>query len=201
MSWLTHELRTARWRIRQKYFQNYVFVHIPKTAGTSINLALDLSMDHIRAIDLRGRLGRERWDKKFKFSFVRNPWDKVVSYYQFKSMKKDPRFHALSFSDYLKRVYIDRDPLHFSEFPQIFLPQFDWLSDNSDNLIVDFVGRFENVQEDFAKICERIGKPGITLPHQNAVRRADYRSYYQDKDIEIIANWYKKDIEHFGYTF
>jgi len=125
----------------------------------------------------------------------------VVSYYHFKRPKKDFRFVALSFSEYLRRVFVDREPLYFSDFPQRYLPQLDWVSDNNDNLIVDFIGRFENLDEDFSKICDRIGKPGLTLPHTNAARREDYRSYYKDGDIEIVANWYKKDIDHFGYTF
>lgn len=201
VSWLTRELRTTRWRIRQKYFHNFVFIHIPKTAGTSINDAFGLDGEHKTALQLRGRLGRERWNKKFKFAFVRNPWDRIVSSFQFAIVRnKDSRFVSLTFSEYIKLAYVDRHPLYFDS-PHSFSPQFDWISDNDDNVIVDFVGRFENLDDDFAKVCERIGRPGLRLPHRNATKRGDYRRYYQDRDIEIIAHWYKKDLDHFDYRY
>lgn len=201
MSWLTHELRITRWHLRQKYFHNFVFVHIPKTAGTSIYRTLNLYGEHVTALQLRGRLGANLWNKKFKFAFVRNPWDRVVSSYRFATVRnKDSRFVALSFSEWLRLAYVDRHPLYFDS-PHSFSPQFDWISDNDDNVMVDFVGRFENLQQDFTHVCNRIGKPDVVLPHHNATKHNDYRTYYSDADIEIVARWYQKDIDYFGYTF
>jgi chondroitin 4-sulfotransferase 11 len=201
MSWLTQELRTTRWHLRQKYLLDFVFIHIPKTAGSSIHRTLELTAEHKTALQLRGRLGKRRWERKFKFAFVRNPWDRVVSSFHYAATRtKNSRFVDLTFSQWLKLAYVDRHPLYF-DAPHLFSPQYDWISDNDDNLIVDFVGRFENLEHDFAKVCERIGRTGLQLPHDNATKHQDYRHYYKDSEIEIIARWYKKDIEHFGYVF
>lgn len=201
MSWLTHKVRKTRWRIRQKYIHNFVFIHIPKTGGTSINRALGLADEHKTALQLRGRLGVQRWERKFRFAFVRNPWDRAVSAFKFaRDRNKDSRFVALSFRDWLRLAYVDRHPLYF-DIPVSFLPQFGWISDDSDRVLVDFIGRFENLSADFANVCERIGRKAPALPHHNSTKRDDYRSYYDDESIEIIARWYKKDIEHFGYEF
>ena len=200
MSWLTHQIRKTGWRVRQKYVHNFAFIHIPKTGGTSINRALGLADEHKTAMQLRGRLG-ERWDRKFRFAFVRNPWDRAVSSFRFAlDQNKDSRFVALTFREWLRLAFVERHPLYF-DLPVSFLPQFDWISDQEDNLLVDFVGRFENLQADFAKVCERIGCAGLKLPHYNSTKHDDYRSYYDDESIEIIARWHKKDIEQFGYEF
>ena len=201
MSWLSKEWRAVRWRFRRRYGLGFVFIHIPKTGGTSVNRALGLCHEHKTALEYRQWLGQTAWDRKFKFTFVRNPWDKVVSYFNFKQQQKDVRFVALCFSEYLRQVFVARNHAYYADFPERYLPQFDWISDTKGNLIVDFVGRFESINEDFGKICERIGRPGLKLPHENASSRGEYRSYYKNGDAQIVADWYKKDIEQFGYTF
>lgn len=201
MSWLTQELRSVRWRIRQKYFHDFVFIHIPKTGGTSIGKALGTDGPHLTAAQLRGRLGRERWERKFKFAFVRNPWDKAVSSFHHAAfIERDSRFTALTFRDWLRLAYVERHPLYFDR-PHTFAPQLHWIADIQNNLLVDFVGRFENLRDDFRTICERIGRRATVLPHYHYTPHDDYRSYYTDRDAEIIASWYQLDIDYFGYVF
>jgi chondroitin 4-sulfotransferase 11 len=201
MSWLSKEWHAIRSRYLQRNAVGFVFIHIPKTAGTSVSRALGLSHEHKMAREYRETLGQAAWDRKFKFTFVRNPWDKVVSYFHFKLQQNDVRFVELSFSKYLRQLYIARNPLYYSDFPERYRPQLDWISDAEGNRIVDFVGRFENIEEDFATICRRIGHPGLRLPHENASVRGDYQNYYRNGDAQIIADWYRKDIEEFGYSF
>lgn len=204
MSRLSHALQTARWRVRQKYLHNFIFVHVPKTAGTSIVHTLGIPRIHQTAYDIRGRIGARRWEQKFKFAFVRNPWDRTVSLFHFASARarglSNSRYIALTFTDWLQLAFVERHALYF-DFPHSFSPQFDWISDFEDRIIVDFVGRFENIQQDFATICERMRRPIMVLPHDNQTNRKDYRYYYKDSDVEIIAKWYEKDINYFGYTF
>lgn len=204
MSRLSQALQTARWRVSQKYFHNFIFVHVPKTAGTSIVRTLGIPRIHQTAYDIRGRIGARRWEQKFKFAFVRNPWDRAVSSFHFAAARNrglaNSRYISLTFSDWLRLAYVERHPLYF-DFPHPFSPQYDWISDFEDKIIVNFIGRFENLQQDFSTICERIGRRAIVLPHHGASKHKDYRDYYKDKDVEIIAKWYKKDIDHFGYAF
>ena len=69
---------------KQKYLQKFVFIHINKTAGSSIEKALKLRFEHKTALEKRAEIGPELFAEKFVFAFVRNPWDKVVSHYHYR---------------------------------------------------------------------------------------------------------------------
>ena len=77
---------------------------------------------------------------------------------------------------------------------------FDWISENG-RIIVDFVGRFENLQEDWREICNCIGIAHIELPHVNRSERKDYREYYTEETRQIVAERFQKIIDKFGYEF
>jgi hypothetical protein len=207
----------------------FVFIHIYKTAGTSIAKALapynvspykrrasrvlkrlrlpspstwntGLSVEHKTAVEARDRLGHEVFDEYFSFAFVRNPWDWQLSVYQ--HVVRNER-HALH-----KRV---TDLASFENYVHWLCDQsiqhrddrcqIDFLRDLSGNLLVDFVGRFESLPTDFSHVCRRIGVES-TLPKLNtADRRVDYRTCYSDRTIDLIANKYADDIQAFGYRF
>jgi hypothetical protein len=125
----------------------------------------------------------------FKFSFVRNPWDRMLSFYLFKKTNRAFIKIAddLSLKDF---ILTSAGKIKFNQYSYI-----DGFDENS------FIGRFENLQEDFNIVCDKIGIPQRKLPHINKTQHKHYTEYYDDETLEIFAEKYAKDIEYFGYKF
>ena len=196
-----------------------IFVHIPKCGGTSVEDTLfkprnkrtikDLWMgpnkyqtgglQHLRAPHIIEEVGGDLFDEYFKFSFVRNPWDKMVSQYNYTIAKRpDLMDHigitkSASFKEYINRVVLAK--LHVQwDYQYKFLYM-------DENCVVHFIGRFENLQEDFNVVCDKIGIPRQQLPHKNVTKHKHYTKYYDNETKQIVAEKYAKDIEYFGYKF
>lgn len=179
----------------------FVFIHINKTAGSSIEKALGARFEHKTALEKIEELGRERWDNTFTFTFIRNPWDKVVSHYHYRvqTNQTNLKTHRLEFAEWVRLCYGEQDPDYYDQ-PKMFMPQTDWLTDQQGNILVNFIGRFENLEDDFRQICERLNR-SAALPRLKSSQRGDYRDYYNSETIEIVARWFIKDIERFDYKF
>lgn len=198
---MVYRLRRIKARLHTKYFADVLFVHINKTAGSSIEQALEIPFQHLTAQELRDLVGPDRWEARFSFAFVRNPWDKVASHYHFRR-KTDQTGLAdghLGFNEWVVRAYGHRDPQYYDQ-PKMFMPQVDWLSDNSGDIIVDFIGRFERLEEDFARLCEAIDAT-TKLPHYKASSRPPYEELYNKEAASIVRNRFRKDIVRFGYEY
>jgi Sulfotransferase family len=188
--------------LRERHLCNFVFIHINKTGGSSIEHALGLRVRHWTALELRQRLGARHWERKFRFAFVRNPWDKVASHYRYRvrSNRGGLGDNPIPFNEWVSRAYEQRDPAYFDS-PRWFMEQVDWISDGDDHSLVSFVGRFENLEEDFAHVCAAIGRPSLRLPHLNPSGLTDFRRHYDDDTAAIVARRFARDIDRFGYTF
>jgi len=191
-----------------------IFVHVQKTGGSSIRDALGMAQfdahKHRFASELRAIYGADTWNQYFKFAFVRNPWDRLVSWWEM--MRRNvvegrPRNgfqryvmeRAGTFAEFLQQCdteYRDADGAKW-----IYRNQVDYLTDADDVLLVDFVGRFEQLQLDFSRVAARLSVPPITLPRVNATVRRPYTSYDSRELRELVAERYAKDIEAFGYRF
>lgn len=201
-----NELSNAYFSLRdksfiiEKYLLPFVFVHINKTGGTSVGRALGLRRRHRTARELQAEYG-ELWKKKFRFSIVRNPWDRVVSHYHYRVKTNESGLadEQISFRDWVRLAYQEKDP-KYCDKPKQFGAQWNWLTDESGNCIVDYIMRFENLDEDFSTLCTRI-KRRATLPHLNSSDHADYRSYFDAETREIIAVCFQVDLEKFGYEY
>ena len=206
-----------------------LFVHIAKTGGTSVRAALrplrwtdpysiPIYMgNHIaRATKYRTGCKLHRhgkaitakdmlsvfYDELFKFSFVRNPWDlHVSSWLHVRRMKNKPLGSDLEFPEFLKLRFSTDRPRSYS-LDALAEPQTRFLTDFDGNLIVDFVGRFERLEEDFEEVCRLAQLRKLSLPHRRkAKNRRDYRTYYSDALAEFVAEKHASDIDRFGYTF
>lgn len=189
--------------LRQGENGPFIFIHINKTAGTSIGRAIGLPVkDHLTAREVIARIGSQKWNQAYKFTVVRNPWDKVVSHYEYRRKKNKTQIAArrISFSDWVKMTYGKNKDTFYYNNPRSFQPQVEWLKDTDGIVLMDYIIRFEAIEEGFEQVRKTIGLEA-RLPHLNASKRADYREYYDDETRGIVAHWFREDIEAFSYEF
>jgi hypothetical protein len=142
-------------------------------------------------------IGRRQFETYFKFGFVRNPWDRVVSLYERgEPLQMKDKMSFEEFVDWIQ--YSSATCIHSS--PHRY--QLDWFVDGNGKILADFIGRFERLEEDWAFIAHKLGIATQILPHRRANPRArHYTEYYHARTREIIAQKFRVDIEHFGYEF
>ena len=197
-----------RIKLRQKiktwrniYLDRFVFIHINRTGGSSIGKALLLPFEHKTALEKINELGRRRWENKYTFTVIRNPWDRVVSHYHYRVQTNQTELgtNTLDFREWVQLTYGSKDSFYYDN-PKMFMPQLEWISDHQGNILVDHICRFERLNDDFSSVCAKLRK-SVTLPHVKASKRGNYRDYYDDDTFDIVAKWFRKDIENFGYQF
>jgi len=199
-----------------KHFDQHqcIFVHIPKTAGVSISRTVfgNLGGRHRPIKKYQLIFSKKEFDRYFKFTFVRNPWDRVFSAYNFLKkggMNEENRRWAASnlapykdFEDFIKRGLNKsnvKQHMHFS-------PQYGFLCVRySQGISVDFLGFFENIQDDFEYILNKLSlNPNLPLRHDNKTASSDklnFRDFYTNEMRDTVAEVYERDIELLGYNF
>ncbi|WP_289031851.1 sulfotransferase family protein [uncultured Paraglaciecola sp.] len=217
-----------------------VFVHIPKAAGQSVEhyflkshnlswveraaLLLKYNPDPNRGPERLAHLTareyieydyieKNKFSSYFKFSFVRNPWDRIVSEYNYRDYYKN-----MTFSEFITKGLPHKSK--YSDDYRHLIPQYDFLYDDKGKLLVDYVGRFEKLQDDFDHVCAQLGFSDTQLPHTNSSKIESsltsrdlltktknnkkhklYTDYYDDVTRKLVEIMYLKDIEAFGYKF
>jgi hypothetical protein len=212
--WNFEHFRAKKFRNLQKKrgpFDTHqcIFVHIPKCAGISVVRSLFGNFDcgHTSLSRYQIMFGPEDFNRYFKFTFVRNPFDRLVSAYLFMKKgglnRKDKRWSDKHFARYddfgsfvkgwVNRWNIER-ALHFR--PQA---RFICLGGKPR---VDFIGHFENLTADFAHVAQKLQvQASLQEINRNAVREKDYRQYYTAETRAIVEKVYAEDFKLLGYTF
>ncbi len=199
----------------------FIFTAIPKTGTHSVREALreqlgpndmeqakllvrkafpipelaKLQHGHISLEQVRPFLTAEQFDSYFKFAFVRNPFDRFISFCAFMTRNQQDIFQRDPES--VMRYFTSNPPMGHL----LFQPQFRFVTDAQGGLLADYVGRVERMQESYDEICRRIGIPATPLDKVNSSKRGDYRSYYDTPLVEAVAKLYARDFEMFGYEF
>ncbi|MEY4769210.1 MAG: hypothetical protein RL637_1849 [Pseudomonadota bacterium] len=208
----------------------FIFFHVAKVAGLSIRQALmpyitepekfkirrpikfingqlnplyvlwDSALTHATALDTQKEYG-ELFNHYFKFAFVRNPWDWQVSMYHFILKEPEHIYHqhvkAMSgFDEYINWVIATRKP--FTKGATKF--QHQMLCDQQGKILVDFIGRYENLNSDFAYLCQQLNLT-TQMPYLNQSQHRQYTDYYHQATRELIAEHFSEDIRLFGYEF
>lgn len=199
----------------------FIFAAIPKTGTHSVRRALrerlgpddleqvglfvqkslpfealaNIGHGHISLSQIRPFLGEETFARYLKFAFVRNPFDRFVSYCAF-TTREDGEFERDPQGVMRYFLFKDRPLDHV-----LFQPQHAFLVDSAGALLTDAIGRVEDMQASYDSICGRIGIASSPLDKVNSTRRSDYRVYYDKTLIDGVTALYQRDLELFGYKF
>ena len=182
-----------------------LFIHIPKCAGSSIELffagrdwtEINAKTKHLTAREAVKLYGQETWDKCFTFSVVRNPWARFLSFFNLvRSAEPDAVF-----DDWIRQV-CSRKGLRFRGVP-VHLSMCDYLAGLDGTVIVDFVAKFEKLAEDFQTIAQKAGDDRRMLPHimKAGAYERDYRKWYTPETRDLIGERFREDLERFGYEY
>ena len=193
--------------INHKY--KFLFIHIPKTSGRSIEICLNntcgrddnarrfngpnkLLRNPHRTLDSYYRIyTKQKLKNYFKFTLIRNPFDRMVSEYFYSKRRRLTK--TRDFKTFVMNNEIDTHSYSMHNAPQI-----DFFINSAR---VDYIGRFENLEEDFNIICDKIGIDRQQLPHTNKTNHKHYTEYYDDETRAIVTKRYARDIECFDYKF
>ena len=182
---------------RQQPAQNYRIAHPAKPARPILKRLLMRPekhyhpsvgfYEHMPAWRVKAYVEPEIWRSYYKFTFERNPWDRQVSWYHYKTKSKSPRPSFSTFNRDRKRAYVENYDLYTIDGA----------------VAVDFIGQYERLEEGFETVLERIGLKGrISLPKTNVSKdRGAYREYYEDDSRALVGDWYDREIALFGYEF
>jgi hypothetical protein len=146
--------------------------------------------EHMPAHLVRAYVGEDVWRGYFKFAFDRNPWDRQISWYFYKTKSKASRPSFESFMASRRRAYVDNHEIYMQ----------------GGALAVDFLGRYEDLEADLAKALRLIGVARrLDVPKSNVgpskETRQDYRSYYTPETEALVREWYAPEIELLKYGF
>ena len=144
----------------------------------------------------RAEMGKKQFESYFKFGFVRNPWDRVVSLYE----RKEPvqMKEEMSFDEFVDWIQYSSATCPHSS-PHRY--QLDWFVDGSGKMLADFIGRFEKLEEDWTFIANKLGVSAKLSHQRENPRERHYTEYYTLRTREVIAKKFSVDIETFGYEF
>jgi hypothetical protein len=199
----------------------FIFFAVPKTGTHSVRRALrvhlaeddleqvglfvqkrfpfaefaDIQHGHISVREIQPVLGDAWFENSFKFAFVRNPFSRFVSYCAF--ISRDTTHFKDTPLAFMK--YVIRDWRPFDQI--LFRPQHEFLVDAAGRIKMDFIGRVERMQSDYDAICERLTLPKSPLEQANASVHGDYREYFDAELIQLVAHFYRADLELFDYRF
>lgn len=191
---------------------NFLYIRVPRTASSSVEAALkgyhdesydktcklpttrrkrnSLRKSHVTAKEFK-ELNEAVWKEKITFAFVRNPYDRIVSYFYYYNLGQ-----RMSFDEFIKTYVFEKKPLNIS----YWCDQHQWLANKNGKLLVDHVGKFENLNEDLKRICSIIDVPTPELPWlKKSSDKQPYATYYNDTTAGMVRDRCKKDFELFDY--
>ena len=204
----------------------FIFIHIPRTAGTRVSKSICkrigvknwkkfigepssliegkveengewVGNKHIRAKKLKKLVGGKVWKSYFKFSFVRNPWDRAISVY-LHNRKNSKLKNVWPKSKKMFRIALKAK---YNLLGSNSVQQIDYVTDDRNKVILDFVGKFENLSEDFKFVTKSIGISCKINRVYDSTGKKNHVEWYDESSKNVIRREKKDDINKFNYNF
>ncbi|HIC46054.1 MAG TPA: hypothetical protein EYM37_05105 [Methylophaga aminisulfidivorans] len=185
-----------------------IFIHIPKCAGVSITTKLygNLAGGHLKIEDYTRIFSPREFLNYYKFTVVRNPWDRLVSSYHFlskggmndtdKLWSKENISQYTDFKTFVKEWVTPENVMKYYHF----IPQTEFIFDVHNAVKPDFIAFLETLDDDFTEISHNLNI-AVEIDKKNQSNHDDYKSYYDAETINIVAEVYERDIQLLGYNF
>ncbi|WP_375577893.1 sulfotransferase family 2 domain-containing protein [Marivirga tractuosa] len=178
-----------------------IFIHNPKAAGNSLIKLLGIELKEGESTSHQTPsflVNKRTWESYFSVLVVRHPIDRLISSYNYHTkesyqghfLQKYPELHQFSFEKYFEV---------FSKEPYAIRPQIDYSNHIMSSKRVDFVLKFENLENDVEQLCSKLDISNVSVPHLNQSKRKEI-DYFKDESFkQKVINFYKKDFEYFDY--
>lgn len=184
--------------------EKYIFIHIPKTGGKSINKFLKDKQiknknisGHKTYLHCRKFINSENY-----FSCVRNPWERIVSFYhyinEYPNLKHGLKRHIenLSFKQFVVKLINE-----YSKSHMVFYPQYKFLINHNKEIVINDIFKLENLYEDYNNFLKQKNINNLKLRKIGKSKHKHYSYYYDNESIELIYNWERILIDEFNYKF
>lgn len=176
-----------------------IFIHIARTGGTSIEKALtgkdwwviEPRTKHISAKQARKIYGEDVWRSYTKFSVVRNPWDRITSMWATRWWHQSSDLaEGCTFEEFIRKIKPHPNEIYNTLFYHEIL-----------NQNMDFILRFESLQNDFSRMMSSIGCDGMQLPHIEKRNHENYRDMYGDIEKQLVFDLFNTDVLKYRYSY
>lgn len=157
---------------------------------------------HAHIIAAKEMLPEPYFDLLYKFAFVRNPWDlQVSSFHHIRRERPDAMNGIDDFNEFMRWKFDPERPYQYHIDTSLSL-QSDYLVDLHGQVVTDFIGRYETLEEDFSELVNHLSLPVGSLPHKRkATDRKSYHAYYEHDVVDMVSQHFSRDIELLGYQF
>lgn len=204
------------------YSENFVFIHIPKNAGTAVSKSFGIETSYHNTVkEYIQVLGEKQYDKMLSFAFVRNPFSRFISLYNYARMEESYYHSAIHPEKAIYGKHMDFDILKdasLKEAAQLlksgqlvhnpphtqWKPQCFWLKDNTETLNVKYLGRIEDIEFHLKNLNNLLGantKKELEKINTSSKSPLDYKKIIGAETRSILEEYYKEDLETFNYDF